>query len=543
MSQAGILDIIQNNPNIPIFFVGDNGPPGAAALFNTINILGAGGITTNAEGNTITINGSTVGLQTLSDDIGTVVNPAVNNIQLVGHVVEQGATKFSTVTAGTNLLNINPMSSARWIVDPLGFNGTHTTLVGALASAASGDSILLMPGVYTENYNGKIGVSITAFTNDEITPNVTIIGKCTFTGSGTFSISNISLQTNGDFFLSVTGSSASTVNLTKCRLSATNNTGMSLASSSSSGIIRVQDCTSDISSTGIALFAQSGTNLLLIREGRHTNSGSSSTANTISAGILFLEYCDFLSPIVSSGTSAASIKYVTIDTAVTSTISFTANGSGAHSVIYCRLASGSASALSIGTNNFEAVHNSINSTATNAITGSGIINYSAFTYENTSNLINTATIVRQVLDGGEYKGRTSDTIPSIGMIGEEIRATTALGAAVTLNNGIPGNMTSITLTPGIWDVSAVGGVNGNLTGTLLFLDINTISATLSTRYGDSFVATPTLSNVLTTNIICVPQYRMTVAANTTQIVYAVMQCNFSAGTCTVFGRLSAVRVA
>ena len=94
--------------------------------------------------------GSTV-LKTLSDDVGTVVTPSGGNIQLVGHVFQSdGVTKTHTTVAGSNLININPMSSAKWIVDPQGFNGTHTTLTGALASAAAGDTIAFLPGTYAE---------------------------------------------------------------------------------------------------------------------------------------------------------------------------------------------------------------------------------------------------------------------------------------------------------------------------------------------------------------------------------------------------------
>ena len=75
-------------------------------------------------------------IKTLSDDVNTPVSPTgTGNIQLVGHVVEQGSTKFSTVVSGANLINLNPMSSFRWIVDKLGFNGTHTTITSAMASA------------------------------------------------------------------------------------------------------------------------------------------------------------------------------------------------------------------------------------------------------------------------------------------------------------------------------------------------------------------------------------------------------------------------
>ncbi len=61
MSQAGIINVIESNPNIPIFFDGNSGP-GASAILNTINILGAvvaagsTPVATSASGNTVTTN-------------------------------------------------------------------------------------------------------------------------------------------------------------------------------------------------------------------------------------------------------------------------------------------------------------------------------------------------------------------------------------------------------------------------------------------------------------------------------------------------------
>lgn len=140
---------------------------------------------------TISVTGSGV-VQTLSDDVSASITPSSGNIQLVGHVVEQGATKFSTVVAGTHIANINPMSSARWIVDPLGFNGTHTTIAAAITSATAGDTIFLLPGTYTENPTLKAGVNICAFECDSGestgTSNVIINGTVTASYVGTVSL-------------------------------------------------------------------------------------------------------------------------------------------------------------------------------------------------------------------------------------------------------------------------------------------------------------------------------------------------------------------
>ena len=74
MSQAGIINVIDNNPTIPIYFEGDTGF--AVALFNTIIFAGAGGIVTSATGNTVTIDGSGITFDlTLTGDTGGPLSP------------------------------------------------------------------------------------------------------------------------------------------------------------------------------------------------------------------------------------------------------------------------------------------------------------------------------------------------------------------------------------------------------------------------------------------------------------------------------------
>lgn len=83
MSQAGIINLIDNNPTIPIYFEADTGF--AVALFNVININGTGGITTSANGNTIVIDGSGIspGIETLTGNDAIVVSPISGNIDIL----------------------------------------------------------------------------------------------------------------------------------------------------------------------------------------------------------------------------------------------------------------------------------------------------------------------------------------------------------------------------------------------------------------------------------------------------------------------------
>jgi hypothetical protein len=311
------------------------------------------------------------GMQGLSDDVNTFVSPAgsPSKIQLFGHVVEQGATKFSTVVAGTNLININPMSSARWIVDSLGFNGTHTSLTAAYASSTSGDSIFMLPGTYTEDPVAKPGVSVTASLGDSFIPNVIINGKITYSGVGLTCLSNVCLQTNNDYYLEVNGSSASSIRLTRCFLNTLNHTGINFTSSSSDSLIRLDLCTEAAGTSGITLITKTSPGSFIA--GFSTISGGTTTASTLSAGSFNIQSSYFSYPIVSSGTSGISAAFSTFNA---NGIALTLNGPSS-SISQCIIASGANAAVSIGAGAVANVVNSnIISTATNVFTGLGQIN-------------------------------------------------------------------------------------------------------------------------------------------------------------------------
>ncbi len=119
----------------------------------------------------------------------------------------------------------NNYGVAKWIVDPVPGQGTHTTIQSAVTDAAAvqvatgnAQTIFIRPSTYTENITLAVSVNLTAFDCDAITPSVTIVGKCTAGFSGTCSLSGIKLKTNSDFFLDVTTSSATVVNLISCFL-------------------------------------------------------------------------------------------------------------------------------------------------------------------------------------------------------------------------------------------------------------------------------------------------------------------------------------
>jgi hypothetical protein len=358
-----------------------------------------GTISFTGSGSTLNIDTTTTPIiivETLSDDNGNKVTPTGNNIQLVGHVVEQGSTKFSTVTwagSDTHLLNINPMSSSRWIVDPLGFNGTHTTIEAAELSATSGDTIFILPGTYTPSggvLTLRPGINLTAWQTDADNGTVIINGTCTMTAAGTVVMNGIRLQTNNNFLLAVTGSAASAVNLNNCYLNCTNNTGISFTSSNAGASISLHDCNGNLGTTGIKIFDQTSPGILSFTRSSFGNSGASITPSTCSAGVNFLLYSNILCAMTFSGTSSFVWEYSICDTSSQNISSVIAGGSGPQGIEFCKINAGTASGVSISTSATIRA-SEITSSNTNAITGGGTLVYAGLIFPGSSSTVNTTT--------------------------------------------------------------------------------------------------------------------------------------------------------
>jgi len=296
----------------------------------------------------------------------------------------------------------NNFGTAKWIVDPTAGQGTHTTIASALTSASSGDTIFIRPGTYTENPTLKAGVNLTAFGCDSLTQQVIINGKCTLTGAGTVTISGISLQTNSDFFLAVTGSAASIVNLQNCYLNVLNNTGISYTSSSSSSAITIDGCIGAIATTGITYFVATGTGAINIYVSVLNNAGASTTASSTSACPITF-YNSTMGVALSTSSTGVVNAFNCYFNAGNATVLTTA-GTGTSQINNCDVAGGTASALSAGSGTtIQLFTSTLSSSNTNAITGAGTISYGGVTFSGSSSTINTTTkspIAFSVPEGG-----------------------------------------------------------------------------------------------------------------------------------------------
>jgi hypothetical protein len=140
---------------------------------------------------------------------------------------------------------------------------------------------------------------------------------------------------------------------------------------------------------------------------------------------------------------------------------------------------------------------------------------------------------------GQIPGTTTNDNAAAGNVGEYITASASSVALVSSGGNV--NVCSINITPGDWDVSALGYlVGGPLQVQVVQSGLSTTSATFNTAVGlwNSFVG----PFVQYYNVACpIPPYRFSVAVNTT--IYLVMQVTWNGGVSgTVSGRIQARRV-
>lgn len=291
----------------------------------------------------------------------------------------------------TRGLSTNNYGPAKFIVDASAANGTHTTIAAALTDASSGDTIFVRQGTYTENLTLKAGVDIVSFPADR-SSQVKIKGKLSASFSGGTVISNIALETNGDYILALTGSSGTYVTFKNCYLSMTNATGINYTSSSGSSAIYLINCSGDIGTTGITLFTSTANGPITIRSSHFTNTGASTTASTNAASTIDVLYSDMPVPITTSSTSACGIRYSVLDTGAQNVTCLTLGGSGDNHIEFNRIRSGTASAISVSAScTAYVLHCEINSSNANIITGAGTVYHDKLSADNTGKNINTTT--------------------------------------------------------------------------------------------------------------------------------------------------------
>ncbi len=436
------------------------------------------------------------------------------------------------------ILSSNTFGTAKWIVSADSTAGTHTTITAALTSSSAGDTIFIRPGTYTEDLTLKDGVNIAAFTCDAFTPNVTIIGKASFTGGfAGFTLTGIRFQTNSDNFLAIPSAGGSpVVTLINCYLNCTNATGITLGAGSA--LLYIRYCFGDLGTTGIALFTQSSGTQVLIYNSNFTNSGNSLTASSSTSNVVMFNSSFNSAFSFTSGNNL--IGNCSIICGSNNLTCITTGTGGTTNIFNCYLTSGTASTLSIGASTTVTTNCCvIDSTNTNPLTGAGTSSYSGNAFSNTGTGNNVTTKNAFVMDGGNYRGIQTNTAPAAGNLGEQLISVIA-SPGVSSNTTVTTDVTSVALTAGIWDVTGIISFTGLTTTTFQQASVNTTSATLGTP-GDNLVGATYASTTAGDVSLEIPQWRVTSSGSTT--VYLTGNATYSVGTGSFYGRLSAVRVA
>lgn len=374
----------------------------------------------------------------------------------------------------THALSTNNYGCAKFIVDASAANGTHTTIASAITSASSGDTIFIRPGTYTENLTLKAGVNLAAYITDSSNGTVTIVGKMTSTFTGTVNISGIRLQTNSDFAIESTGSNAAVLSLDKCFLNCTNSTGIS--GSNTNARVTFSDSGGNLTTTGIAYFASTGLSVGFIGCALG-NTGGSTTANTISAGTVTVNYSTITNPTSLTGTSNLNSFYSSFNTSSQNVTTLTINSSGSKFSHYCIFSSGSAVAITVTSGTYQLTYSIVSSTnATAAIDGAGVLASSNINFGNSANVITTTTqdMFPLSADGMNVAGTCSN-----------LGITYVVGTGVFSVNAANGSALSIT-NPGY--VSIAGKTTGVvkryiITSNQAFIDDNGASEIITNLFG------------------------------------------------------------
>jgi hypothetical protein len=434
-------------------------------------------------------------------------------------------------------ISTNTFGVAKWVVSPTVYLGTHTSVNSAITSASSGDTVYVLPGTYTENITAKAGITVVAIPGNQ-NQAVIIVGKISSTITGTMTFNGIQFQTNNDYILVTSGANLGIINFYNCYWNCTNFTGANNACSNASSLVNFFGCSGDVGIAGGSFFT-SATSTVSFYNTVITNSSGSTTPISFTSGTLVGQQLEYYGQIQISSSGQFKLTNSIIDSSALNVACISGIAtSGSSLAMTTRFLSGTASAITIASGHtLTMIECAVSSSNTNALTGAGTITYSPVVFFGSSSGFNTTTQTPILTGPGGMKGLVTGT-PGAGFMGEQIRSAIASGSAVTLTSATGANITSISLTAGIWDVTGVVMFKGVVTGTASGASIGTTSATTGTQ-GDNYVTTPTVSTALDLGVV-VPPYRISLTSTTT--VYLVGIAIFTVGTQTAYGRISATRV-
>jgi len=314
----------------------------------------------------------------------------------------------STILIGYSSPNItldtafSDLHTARYIVSAGGTadGANYTTIASAYAAATltgTPQTIFVQPGIYTENITLSNGINITGFSTDGTNPSVTILGKITATYSGAVTLSGICLKTNGDVFLTSTGSNSATLYMINCLMLAFDANGMLI--NNPNFVSYIYNSFSNEYPT-YHLFDVTNGQLEFLSCRLSSLSSSQSTQNALQTTF---NNCNSGLSILTTGSGW--IRYFNCQiTPLVNVTALTTSGTSPYTTIdNCIIDTGTSSAITVGAGTVVNLTNStVKSSNANAITGAGTLIYGSviFTGSSTVNVTTQTGLPLSTKQGG-----------------------------------------------------------------------------------------------------------------------------------------------
>lgn len=454
---------------------------------------------------------------------GTVTSFSFTNANGFTGVVTNPTTTPDLTLSYSGVTGYSP---ATYVVSPNVGEGDFTTIAAALTASVSGDTIYIKEGTYAETLTGKAGVNLVGLTANGIQGNVSITGSFTFSAAGTCCISGIKFV--GANLINVSGSAASILYIKDCNFSCTGLSTFDFSSSSSSSRLYVINCLGVLAVGGNRFFNHNSLGIIYVYNSYFQGAGT--TYDNISGGSLYMYHSVFNHGMINVGGSFY-IDFCHADASDRNMHPFYSNGGQPSYVTNSYIASGSQICVGVASGSTTYAYNNVCNASGNAIA-----NFGGAVYSSGNNFLNSKTTVNTT--GGCIEGK-NDGAPAVGFVGQQIRSAVAVGSAVATTSTTITNITSVSLTAGVWDVSGIVMFTDMATATWQQGGISVANNTLP-AVGDQTVNAAFLSTSAGDFGISIPSFRVTLTATTTY--YLNGQGTYSSGTGALYGRISATRV-
>jgi hypothetical protein len=215
------------------------------------------------------------------------------------------------------------------------------------------------------------------------------------------------------------------------------------------------------------------------------------------------------------------------------------------------LAGGDAFTLVIAANKTFAVNNSLAFSGTDSTTfsfpnASDTVVTLAATQTLTNKTIDSASNTLKVsgvtVSAGQYPGSTTNDSATAGNVGEYVSSSVASGSAISLTTNVVANLTSISLTPGDWDVWGIAQYlgTGSTTVNSVQTTLSLVSATQDTTNG-RYTYTPAFGTTGFANPLTAHIGPARFSLSTTTTIYLTVVGTFAASTLSAYGILQARR--